>query len=207
VTALQVYRDDGPLAGILGRRLGGALTAAPVAITLLGAVPLAVLLGVEDTRPTALLAVVAVAIFVAAGAAGAARPDAGRLAWSVPPLLRLVEYGALIRLTVLAGRSAMPLCFAVLGVLAFHHYDVVYRLRHQRIAPPAWVSAVGGGWDGRLIVAFTLAAVGGLEVGLLLAAIALGVVFIAESALSWLRFASGTRSAAYDDDGDDEGDA
>ena len=141
----------------------------------------------------------------AAGGAGAARPDAGRLAWAVPPLLRLVEYGALIRLTVLAGRSAMPLCYAVLGVLAFHHYDVVYRLRHQRIAPPEWVSAVGGGWDGRLIVAFALAAVGGLEVGLLVAAIALGAVFVAESALSWLRFASGTRSAAYDDD--DEGDA
>jgi hypothetical protein len=205
VTALQVYRDDGPLAGILGRHLGSALTTAPVALTVLGAVPLAVLLAVDDARPAALPALVAVAIFVAAGGAGAARPDAGRLAWAVPPLLRLVEYGVLIRLTVLAGRSAMPLCFALLGVLAFHHYDVVYRLRHQRIAPPEWVSAVGGGWDGRLIVAFALAAVGGLEVGLLVAAIALGAVFVAESALSWLRFASGTRSAAYDDD--DEGDA
>jgi hypothetical protein len=207
VTALQVYRDDGPLAGLLGRRLGRTLPAAPLALTVLGALPVALLLALDRSRPAPAPALAAVAVFVAFGAAGAVRADTGRLAWAVPPLLRLVEYAVLIRLTVLADRAAMPLCFAVLGVLAFHHYDAVYRLRHQRVPPPAWVSAVGAGWDGRLIAAFALAALGALDAGLLVAAIALGVVFVAESAVSWLRFARGVRPAAYDDDHDDEGDA
>jgi uncharacterized protein DUF5941 len=205
MTALQVYRDDGPLADLLGGRLGRRLRPAPVALTVLAALPLGALLAVDDARPAAVPSLGAVALFVALAAAGAPRADAGRLAWAVPPLLRLVEYAVLIRLTVLAARGAMPLCFAVLAVLAFHHYDAVYRLRYQRSAPPAWVSAVGGGWDGRLLVAFVLAAVGALDAGLLVAAIALGVVFVAESAVSWLRFARSERSVAYDDD--DEGDA
>ena len=205
MTALEVYRDDGPLAELLGRRLGRALPAAPVALTIVGALPLAALLAVDDSRPAAVPALAAVALFVAVAAAGSVRADTGRLAWAVPPLLRLVEYAVLIRLTVLADRPAMPLCFAVLGVLAFHHYDAVYRLRHQRVPPPGWVTAVGGGWDGRLIAACALAAFGALDAGLLAAAVALGVVFVAESAVSWLRFARGARPAAYDDD--DEGDA
>lgn len=205
MTALQVYRDDGPLAGRLGRRIGPALPAAPVALTVLGALPLALLLALDDGQPAAVPALAGVAVFVAVAAAGTVRADTGRLAWAVPPLLRLVEYAVLIRLTVLADRGAMPLCFAILGVLAFHHYDTVYRLRHQRVPPPAWVRAAGGGWDGRLIAAFALAALGALDAGLLVAAVGLGVVFVGESAISWLRFSRGARSAAYDDD--DEGDA
>jgi hypothetical protein len=204
MTALGVYRDDGPIAGLLGRRLARVLRPAPVALTILGALPLTVLLAVDDALPAAVPAAAAVGVFVAVAAPGAVRSDDGRLAWAVPPLLRLVEYAVLIRLTVLADRAAMPLCFAILGVLAFHHYDAVYRLRHQRVAPPAWVRLVGGGWDGRLLVAFVLAALGALEAGLLVAAVALGIVFVAESVTSWLRFSRGTRSVAYDDDDDGE---
>jgi hypothetical protein len=204
MTALQVYRDDGPVAELLGRRLGPALRAAPVTLTLLGATPLALLLAIDDARPAAVPALAGVAVFVAVAAAGTVRADSGRLAWAAPPLLRLVEYAVLIRLTVLADRSAMPLCFAILGVLAFHHYDTVYRLRHQHVPPPGWVQAAGGGWDGRLIAAFALAALGALGAALFVGAVVLGVMFVTESAVSWLRFARGTRSAEYDDD---EGDA
>jgi Family of unknown function (DUF5941) len=109
-------------------------------------------------------------------------------AWLVPPLVRSFEYGFLIALTSLAEPDAMPLCFAFLGVLAFHQYDTVYRLRHQDLAPPAWVQAVGGGWDGRVLVAAALALVGGLGVGLLVATIALGLFYVSESVVSWVRF-------------------
>jgi hypothetical protein len=50
------------------------------------------------------------------------------------------------------------------------------------------VLAVGGGWDGRLVVASTLALAGVLRWGLLVAAAALGVGYAAESTASWLRF-------------------
>jgi hypothetical protein len=119
-------------------------------------------------------------------AAGGRAPDA--FAWAVPPLVRLLDYGFLFGLTTAVERDAVPICFALLCVLAFHHYDVAYRLRNQGVAPPAWLLAVGGGWDGRLIVASALALAGVLRVGILVAAAVLGAVYAAESTASWLRF-------------------
>lgn len=156
MTALEAYRDDGPLAARLRR------------------------------------------------AAAARRTKADRLGWLVPPLVRTLEYGGLVALTALAEPRALPACFALLVVLAFHHYDIVYRLRHQRLAPPAWLGAVGGGWDGRLLAAAILAVVGGLEIGLAAAAVALGCIYVAESAASWLRFErAGRPAASQDEDADD----
>jgi hypothetical protein len=140
---------------------------------------------------------------VVAGA-GARHAQRGRFAWIVPPLLRALEYGLLLRLTVLGDHDALPSCFALLGVLAFHHYDTVYRLRHQRVAPPAWLGAAGGGWDGRLLVIYLLAVAGVLGVGLTVIAVALAVLFVSESVTSWLRFARTERPRSYGEDDDDE---
>jgi hypothetical protein len=160
MTALQIYRDDGPLAAwIVGKVVPEA---SPGAVT----------------HP---------------------------LAWLAPPLLRVLDYGALIALTAAADADALPLCFAFLGVLAFHHYDMVYRLRHQRQTPSSWIRAVGGGWDGRLLVASALALGGGLRVGLLVAAVGLALVYVTESFLSWVRFARAEGPALHQDE-DEDGD-
>jgi hypothetical protein len=150
MTALDLYRDDGPLVGRLALHPGG------------------------------------------------------RLRWLWPPLVRALEYGGLIALTAAAAPGAMPICFALLGVLAFHHYDIVYRLRTQGQAPPAWVGAAGGGWDGRLLVAAVLAIIGGdaLRTGLLVAAIALALVFAGESIAGWIRFTRAERDVPYLDQAD-----
>ena len=161
MTALQVYRDDGPLLHWMVARLAAA-----------------------RSEPA----------------------GAHRLAWLVPPLVRLVEYGSLLALTVVADPDAMPLCFAFLGVLAFHHYDTVYRLRHQRLAPPSWVRAVGGGWDGRLLVAVLLALAGVLGPGLLVGAVILALVYVTESISSWVRFGRAEGSARPEDDEGEDGD-
>jgi len=130
----------------------------------------------------------------------------GRLAWLVPPAVRALEYGLLIALTALAEPDAMPICFAFLGVLAFHHYDMVYRLRHQDQAPPAWVQAVGGGWDGRVLAASVLALVGALGIGLLVASVVLALVYVSESTLSWARFVRVRQPASPEnDEGDEDG--
>jgi Family of unknown function (DUF5941) len=130
----------------------------------------------------------------------------GPLAWLVPPAVRTLEYGFLIALTALAEPEAMPICFAFLGVLAFHHYDTVYRLRHQDQAPPAWVQAAGGGWDGRMLAASVLAAVGALEIGLLVASVALALLYVSESASSWVRFLRARpHLSPEDDEGDGDG--
>ncbi|MGH3023483.1 MAG: DUF5941 domain-containing protein [Gaiellaceae bacterium] len=151
MTALQVYRDDGPLAAwVAGRRTGS--------------------------------------------------PLAHPLAWLVPPLVRIAEYGGLIALTALSDPDALPFCFAFLGVLAFHHYDTVYRLRLFALGPPAWVRWAGGGWDGRLVVAALLALAGVLGPGLLVASVGLGLVYVGEAAWSWRGLADAQSAAALEDD-------
>ena len=200
MTALQVYRDDGPLAEWLGRKLGPAMPVGEVPLTLLGALPLvAVLATAQGTVPVTALGLAVLGFGLLAGA-GAGRPDASSFGWIVSPLLRLLEYAFLIRLTVLADPDALPLCFALLAVLAFHHYDTVYRLRHQRVAPPVWTRAAGGGWEGRLLIGYGLSVAGALGIGLVAAAVALAVIYVAESILSWVRFARAEQPALYDDD-------
>jgi len=199
MTALRAYRDDGPLAGWIARKLGRAVPLDELSLTLLAAVPLvAVFAAVEDRSATNAVGVAALAFVLVAGSAP---PDieVTRLTWVVPPLLRAVEYGFLIALTVLADPDAMPLCFAFLTILALHHYDTVYRLRHQQLAPPPWVTAIGGGWDGRILVACALALAGILELGFLVAAVSLGLVYGIESTVSWLRFGLERHSAPDED--------
>jgi hypothetical protein len=111
-----------------------------------------------------------------------------RLAWLVPPLLRAIEYSFLIALTIIADPGAMPLCFAFVAVVALHHYDTVYRLRHQRLEPPVWIGAIGGGWDGRMLLASLFALAGVLDAALLVASVALALVYTVESTASWLRY-------------------
>lgn len=207
MTPLQTYRDDGPLALTLGARLGprvalGELTA----LALAGLVALVVLGAAVRPLPAAAVGLAMVATVVL-GAVGARRAAPGRLGWMVPPLLRILEYGCLIRLTSLADPDAMPACFALLGVLAFHHYDTVYRLRHQRQAPPPGIRSVGGGWEGRLLAATLFAILDVLGPALLVAAVVLAVVYAGESITSWARFAKAERPAPYDDDDEDVQDA
>lgn len=200
MNALQTYRDDGLLADWLGVTAGRAVRLGEVALTVLGAAILAVALATAGRPVPDLVLAIAVAAVVVLVGAGARKSHSGRFAWVVPPLLRLLEYAFLIRLTVLAEPDAMPLCFALLCALAFHHYDTVYRLRQQGVAPPAWRRAIGGGWEGRLVLASLLAALGFLAPAMLVAAVILGAVYVTESMLSWMRFARAERPAVIDDE-------
>jgi hypothetical protein len=205
-TAMQVYRDDGPLAALIGRA-GRGLNLGETPLTLLGGLVLGVAAALAlDPLPLGGMAA-ATAVAVVIVAAGAARPHAGRISWLVPPLIRALEYAFLIRLTVLEDRDAMPLCFAFLCVLAFHHYDTVYRLRHQKAPPPAWLRAAGGGWEGRMLAACVLALAGVLGPGLLVASVGLGALFVCETVLSWIRYARAERPASLDDEDDEVQDA
>jgi hypothetical protein len=200
LTALEVYRDDGPLARLLGRAAGRLGRAGEVPLLLVGAAPLVAALVAPAHALGDGLAAAAVAWFVLLAGAGSPAPGGSRFSWTVPPLLRLLEYTALVKLTVLDDPGAMPACFGLLAVLAFHHYDAVYRLRHQRTAPPAWVRLAGGGWDGRLLAAGALVLAGVLGDVLGVAAVVLGVAFVAESVTSWLRFVGAERPTLYEDE-------
>jgi hypothetical protein len=189
------YRDDGPLldalASALHRRNGAGTALLMSAVVLL---PFAVL--VPMPRDQAALALAAAALIAALANARVARTEHGGLFdWLVPPLLRLGEYAALLRLTALVAPDAVPACYALLAVLAYHHYDIVYRLRDRGELPPRWLRWFGLGWEGRLLAAALLAHLGLLGSGLLVAAVVLAVVYVTDGVLGWRR--SG-RHAAVD---------
>ncbi len=196
--ALQTYRDDGPLARAIGAVAAKAVPLNEVALALIGAGVLAAAAAtLKQPVPDLLLAVVAAVVLIGAGSA---RSHFGRFAWVVPPLLRALEYGFLIRLTVLAEPDALPLCFALLAALAFHHYDTVYRIRQQGVAPPHWIGLIGGGWDARMLIAVVLAAVGLLGPGMLVAGAVLGTIYVTESISGWRRHVRAARPAVVDEE-------
>ncbi|MFI0357728.1 DUF5941 domain-containing protein [Actinomadura sp. 9N407] len=184
---LRAYRDDGPVAWLLGRlaeRRPSRLWPTPVfgtaAALLLTGVLLAASTGGRDV-PALFVPLVAVLL----AAAPACRSLSGRIDWLVPPGIRTIEYGYLAVLGFTQDVAA-PLVYVLLAVLAYHHYDIVYRTR-QGFRPPEWLFRAGLGWDGRMLVV-ALAGLSGL-VPFAYAALAvyLGVLFVGESVAVWVR--------------------
>jgi hypothetical protein len=191
---IDIYRDDGPLARALGRL--GVPVAAPL-LLLLAIAPLlaAVILGGSKS-----VAVGVVAWAILLGGASAGRPGRLKTRWAEPALLRAIEFVGLTWLASLHGESGYPAAFALLGVLAFRHYDLSYRVRQVGVAPADWVGALAGGWDGRLLAALALLLLGALPAGYFIAAAALAVAFTAEAVSAWR--ASTPAAGPLDDEGE-----
>ena len=201
---LELYRDDGPLARALGALGARALAVPPVALVLAGVLPLFAVIAVRGDGASDLTAAVVIAVLVLLAGAAGGREDRGRFRFLVPPALRAAEYAGLLWLGALAGGAGVPAAFALLGAIAFRHYDLVYRVRHQGVAPPAWLDRLSGGWEGRLLLALVLLVAGVLPTGLFVVAAVLGVVFAVESALSWAHRERTLRTGVYEDE-EDEG--
>ena len=197
----RAFREDGPAAHALARVLGPLIPAPGPALALAGVVPLIAVaaLGGGDVALPVVAAVLAWAVL--AGSASAGRP-ARKGAWAEPPLVRLTEYVAFVWLAALEGSHALPAAFALIAALAFHNYDLPYRLRHMGTLPPAWLGMPG--WEGRVAIAFALLAVGALPAGFYVAAAVLGAVFVVEAGASWLAYGRGTETDAYDEEGDEQ---
>jgi Family of unknown function (DUF5941) len=200
---LRAYRDDGPLGLWLGRMLGPRFRMPAVVLLLVATIPLVVVLAIHGAyMPRSALAP-GIATVVLFGGASAGRP-ADRFDWAVPSLLRLLEYGLLLWTAVLAHGWATRSCFALLGVLAYHHYDAVYRLRAQS-APPAWLTVVGGGWEGRVLLGYLALLLNASAVGMAVAAGLLAVLFVGESVMWWSAAGRLEHAPVYaDEEGDEE---
>jgi hypothetical protein len=203
-STLQLYRDDGPIARALGRLLGPLVPLPPIVLIAIGLLPALVLLVLEGdgVGDGPLAAVIAWLVLLAGISNG--RPHRDRLRWAVPPVVRLGEYGGLLWLGAAAGESSRPAAFALLCALTFRHYDIVYRLRHQGVSPPAWIGNLALGWDGRLVLGYILLVAGALPAGFFIAAGLLATVFVAESIAGWRRFGRAQQPATYEDE-EDEG--
>jgi hypothetical protein len=199
---LEVYRDDGPLATAIGRALGRRVPLPAIALLLVAGLPLLVAIVLEGDGASHALIAAVVAWVVLIGGLASARRLTDRLRWTVPPALRAIEYGALLWIGAVAGADALPATFALLAAITYHHYEAVYGLRHRGVTPPAWVNAVAGGWDGRVVAGVVLLAAGALPAGFWILAALLAVLFVAETIAEWQRFRLG-QQPVYDDEEDE----
>jgi hypothetical protein len=183
---LVAYRDDGPIAHALGRLTKGQLP--PLLPLLVAGIVTAILLvaGVNGQTSPAVFAPVLVLLLAGPGST---HPHSGRLDWLVPPLMRAIEYGYLATLGFAHGVSK-PLVYAFLFVLAYHHYDTVYRTR-QRLWPAKWVFVAGLGWEGRMLIAAVATLVGKLPVVLAVLGVYFLLLFGIESVYTWVRTGTG----------------
>lgn len=200
---LEVYRDDGPLARLLAP-VGRAL--APSALAALAVLPvLAVMAATGADGSTALLAGAVGWLVLVGGASSGGPLERDRFRWMVPALVRTGEYTVLLWISTAACSEGPAAGFVLLVVLAFRHYDLVYRLRYQGRTPPEWLNTAAGGWDGRLVVSWALLAAGALPAGLYALAAILGVLFAAECVASWSgRAGTAAHPTRYDDEGEAE---
>ncbi|HEX2313294.1 MAG TPA: DUF5941 domain-containing protein [Thermomonospora sp.] len=184
---IQAYRDDGPICVALGRLALGRLT--PLPGTIVAAVTTAALLLVAGAEEQAIPVLYAPVVALLLTGPSAAHPHRGRIDWLVPPIMRGIEYGYLAVLGFAQDVSA-PLVYALLAVLAYHHYDTVYRTR-QRLWPREWVFWAGLGWEGRMLVAAFAGLFGQLSLVYAVLAVYLGVLFGVESVTTWARAGRG----------------
>lgn len=118
-----------------------------------------------------------------------------RAAWCVPALLRLVELGLVAVVAISWFPAVVVVAFWWVAVVAFHHYDTLYRAL-QDSAPPRWLTFVGLGWDGRTVVVVVLAVLGEsvLRTGLSVGAWALAAWFVVVASVQWLAMQREVRS-------------
>lgn len=80
-------------------------------------------------------------------------------AWAIPAALRLVELGLVAVIALAWYPAAVVFAFWWVAVIAFHHYDVLYRAIAGQ-STPRWLTWAGLGWDGRSLIIVVTAAAG-----------------------------------------------
>ena len=108
-----------------------------------------------------------------------------RFAWGVPAILRFVELGVVALVALVWVPAAIPVAFWWMAVVAFHHYDTLYRAL-QDSATPRWLTWWALGWDGRSLLVIALTAAGLLTVGLTWGAWLLAALVVAVASVQWL---------------------
>ena len=184
---LQSYRDDGVVARLLGRFAGPARRTPPVALLLVGGLPLLVAAAVTRENASWWLVGLCVGWAVLCGGLSAGRLLRDRLRWAVPQMLRAIELGAIVWIAAVAGDGADRSAYVLLAAIAFRHYDVAYRFAQRETTPPRMLGLLLGGWDGRLLAATALAAAGAAAAGFLVVAAFIAVLAVGDAIAFWLR--------------------
>lgn len=181
---LREYRDDTPGISAVSRPLG-RFGPGPLLSTLLGLLPIPVLLLLDRDLNEVTIGVAWALIVVSAASH---KPLTGPLAWLVVPMIRAGEYAVIIVVGWRADLGAGAALFAWLAPLVLHHYDIVYRILHQHRPPPSWLRGLLLGWQGRMVLAVVAAnADATILVGYVYGGV-LGAVVLAEIIIGWRTF-------------------
>jgi hypothetical protein len=181
---LDAQLDLGPLARVCGRLLALPFAAAVAGVALVVlAAALALGSGAGALGWLSVVLVVAGVVLVGAGC----RPPLQRpLGWLAPALLWGAEAVLVLAVAAPLPGAAQWCAYAYLAAVAWHRYDVMYRLRDTGEPSAAWVTTATLGVDGRLVALALLAALGApMGPVLAWAALALIVVYAAESGRGW----------------------
>lgn len=201
--ALADLTDSGPLAELLRRGARGTYEKSTPYIALCsGAL---VVFAVWLAPYGSWWPVLAAAAYVLLSPIPLTKPLKGALDWLVPPFFRAAEYGTVL---VLAAKSevngALPAAFGLVGAVAYHHYDTVYRIRGDAGAPPRWLVRAIGGHEGRILLVTVLAALLApteFKVALTALAVAVALLVLVESIRFWVT-AHKTGAPAVHDEGE-----
>jgi hypothetical protein len=108
----------------------------------------------------------------------------GRFGWGVTTGLRVFELGVIASIVVAGNFSVIA--FWIVFAIAYHHYDVLYRSL-QGAAPPRWLTWLGFGWDGRLLVIVVVAITAMWEPSLMIVLTWWVLWFAGVASVQWLR--------------------
>ena len=119
---------------------------------------------------------------------GARQPLARAFGWAWPAGMRGLELGIVWLAGVLVVPAEGAWMFAWAFVVAFHHYDTLYRALGGS-APPRWLVMSGLGWEGRTILVLGAAMLGAATLASLLAwgSVVLGILFVVVASAQWVR--------------------
>ncbi|MGI5193380.1 DUF5941 domain-containing protein [Streptomyces sp. CA-288835] len=190
--ALADLADSGTVAELLAGLLKKLPAKPPfgprVLVALSGAVILVAAVCLEPYGSW--LPVLGAVLYTLTSAAAVALPLKGALDWLVPPVFRTAEYVTVLVLAAKADvNGALPAAFGLVGAVAYHHYDTVYRIRGNAGAPPNWLVRAIGGHEGRTLLVTVLAALlaaTDFKVALTALAVAVALVVLVESIRFWV---------------------
>ncbi|MFD9439769.1 DUF5941 domain-containing protein [Streptomyces sp. NPDC060006] len=186
--ALADLTDSGPLAELLTRLGRGVRLGGPAVVALVAGV--LVVLASWLAPYGSWWPVLGAGVYVLLSPVALQRPLKGALDWLVPPFFRAAEYGTVLVLAAKADvNGALPAAFGLVGAVAYHHYDTVYRIRGNAGAPPHWLVRAIGGHEGRTLLVTVLAALlaaTDFKVALTAVAVAVALLVLVESISFWV---------------------
>jgi hypothetical protein len=109
----------------------------------------------------------------------------GPWAWALPTSLRFLELAFVAVLALAVVPSLMIIGFVWMAIIAFHHYDVLYRALNDRDMP-RWLTWAGLGWDGRSLLLVLAAGWGLLGVVLPIGSAVWAMLLVVIASAQWL---------------------